>query len=89
MCANGAILGAKIRSCISSAPSSRLLILTSPVGLEEDNKQGWVSVEKVERQFKYRPSRYQQTPPIPDPEVLDIPIQVVGKDPVLASVWAC
>ena len=34
MCAKGAILGEKIRSCMSSAPSSRSFIVTYSVGLE-------------------------------------------------------
>ena len=33
------ILGAKIRSCMSSAPSLRSFIVTSPVGLEEDTRR--------------------------------------------------
>ena len=43
MCAKGTILGVKISSCMSSAPSSRLFIATSPVGLEEDTRRAWVS----------------------------------------------
>ena len=43
MCAKGAILGANIRSCMSSAPRSRFFIVTSPVGLEEDNMRAWVA----------------------------------------------
>ena len=43
MCAKGAILGEKIRSCMSSAPSSRLFIATSLVGLEEDTRRAWVA----------------------------------------------
>ena len=34
MCAKTTILGANIRSCMSSNPSSRLFIVTSQVGLE-------------------------------------------------------
>ena len=42
MCNKGAILGAKRRICMSTAPSSRLFIVTSPVGLEEDTRRAWV-----------------------------------------------
>ena len=38
MCAKGAILGAKIRICMSSTPRLRSFIVTSPVGLEEDTR---------------------------------------------------
>ena len=34
MCANGAILGAKSRICMSSAPIPRSFIVTSSVGLD-------------------------------------------------------
>ena len=44
MCAKVAILGANIRSCISSAPRSRLFIVTSPVGLEEDTRRAWMAI---------------------------------------------
>ena len=43
MCAKGAILGANTRSCMSSAPRSGFFIVTSPVGLEEDNMRTWVA----------------------------------------------
>ena len=43
MCAKGAILGANIRSCMSSAPRSVFLFFTSPVGLEEDIMRAWVA----------------------------------------------
>ena len=38
MCAKGDILGAKSRSCMSSAPISSLCIVTSLVGLKEDTR---------------------------------------------------
>ena len=41
VCAKGAILGAKSRVCMSSAPILRSFIVTSPVGLEEDNRHSW------------------------------------------------
>ena len=50
MCTRGAILGGKIRSCIRSAPSSKLFIVTSPLGLEEDTMRDWVDREKGEYQ---------------------------------------
>ena len=43
MCSKGAILSAKIRICMSSAPSSGSFIVTSLVGLEEDNRRAWVA----------------------------------------------
>ena len=43
MCAKGAILREEIRSCMSSAPRSGFLIVTSPVGLEEDTMRAWVA----------------------------------------------
>ena len=39
MCAKGTILGAKIRICMGSTPSSRLFIVTSLVGFEEDTRR--------------------------------------------------
>ena len=38
ICANGEILGAKSRSCVSSAPISRSFIVTSLLGLKEDTR---------------------------------------------------
>ena len=46
MCANGEILGKKSRTCMSSAPSPRLFIVTTPVGLEEDTSRAWSVREK-------------------------------------------
>ena len=45
MCAKSAILGAKIRSCMSSNPRSRLFIVIAPVDLEEDIRRAWVASE--------------------------------------------
>ena len=42
ICAKGAILGANIRNCMISAPISRMLIVTYPVGLEDDTRRAWV-----------------------------------------------
>ena len=42
MCANTAILGAKSRSYMSSAPTPRSFIVTSPMGLEEYTRRAWV-----------------------------------------------
>ena len=39
MCAKGSILGAKSRSCMSSAPISRSCIVTSLVELKEDTRR--------------------------------------------------
>ena len=39
MCAKGAILGANIRSCMIIAPGFSSLIVTSPVGLEEETRR--------------------------------------------------
>ena len=47
MCAKGAILGAKIRSYISSTPSSKLFIFTSLLGLDEDTKRDWFAMKKM------------------------------------------
>ena len=55
------------------------LIVKYPVGLEEDTKQDWVTVEKGEIQTKYWPSMSWQTPPMPDPEAPVVPIQVGGE----------
>ena len=68
MFAKGAILGANIRICISSAPISGSFIITSPLGLEEDTIRAWVAWEKGEHQTKYCPSGYCRNPPIPDPD---------------------
>ena len=68
MCAKGAILGAKIRSCMIIFPSSRLFIVTSPVGLEEDTRRACVSREKGDCQTKYLPYGYRHTPPILEPD---------------------
>ena len=46
MYAKGTILGEKIRSCMGSATSSGLFIVTSMVGLEEDTRRAWVTREK-------------------------------------------
>ena len=46
MCANGDIRDAKSRIFTRSAPRSRLFIVTSPVGLEEDTRRSWVLGEK-------------------------------------------
>ena len=46
MCSKGAILGAENKSCMSSDPSLRLVIVTYPVGLEEDTRRAWVVREK-------------------------------------------
>ena len=43
ICDKGAILGANIRSCMSSAPRSGFSIVTSPVELEEDTMRAWVA----------------------------------------------
>ena len=79
MCNNGAILGERIRIFMRSAPRSRLLIVTSPVGLEKHTRNAWVAVEKGECQKKYWPSGYRQTPPMLVPEALVDPIQVGRK----------
>ena len=79
MCANMTILGAKSRSYMSSAPSPRSFIVTSPMGLEEDNRCAWVVRGKEEGQTKYWPSGSRHTPPIPDPDALVVPIQVGAK----------
>ena len=42
VCARGGIRGSKIRIYMSSAPILRSFIVTSPVGLEEDNRHSWV-----------------------------------------------
>ena len=52
MCAKGDIQGAKIRSCMSSAPSLRSFIVPSTVGLEEDTRHAWVVGGKEEPQTK-------------------------------------
>ena len=64
---------------MSSAPSSRLFIVTSPLGLEEDTRRAWVASEKGDFQTKYYPSGYRHTPPIPDSDALVSPIHVGGK----------
>ena len=79
MCAKGDILGAKSRICMSSAPISRLFIVTSTVGLEEDTRRAWVVREKGERQTKYCPPGSQNTPPITDPAALVVQNQVGEK----------
>ena len=38
MCAKGAIIGAKNRIYMISAPNSRFFIVTSPAGMEEDTR---------------------------------------------------
>ena len=76
MCAKGCILGAKSRIYISSAPSLGSLIVTYPVGLEEETRRAWVVREKGEPQTKYWPSGSQHTPPIPDPNTLVVPIHM-------------
>ena len=43
MCAKGGSLGANSKICISSAPSSRSFIFTSPLGFEEDTRRAWVA----------------------------------------------
>ena len=62
MCANRAILGAKSRSYMRSAPSPRSFIVISPMGVEEDTRRAWVVREKKERQIKYWTSGYRHTP---------------------------
>ena len=79
MCADGAILGAKSRSCMRSAPSLRFLILTSPVELEEDTRRALVVRERGEHQTKYWSYGCLNTRPIPDPGALVVPIQVGEK----------
>ena len=66
MCSKGAILGAKIRICMSSTPSSGSFIVTSLVGLEEDTRRAWVAREKGNFQTNYLPYGSRHTPPIPD-----------------------
>ena len=68
MCAKGGILSAKSRICMIRAHSSRSFIVTSPLGLEEDNRYAWVMREKGEHQTKYCPSGSCHNPPIPDPD---------------------
>ena len=46
MCAKEGILGEKIRRCMSSAPNSRLFIVTSHMGLEEYTRRALVVREK-------------------------------------------
>ena len=70
MCAKGGSLGANSKICISSAPSSRSFIFTSPLGFEEDTRRAWVAWEKGELQTKYCLYRYRHTHPIPDPDAL-------------------
>ena len=78
MCAKGAILGANIRICMSSATISRSFIVISPVGLEEDTRRAWVAREKGSFQTNYLPSGYRHTPPIPESNALIVPIHVEG-----------
>ena len=66
MCAKGAILRAKNIICMSSAPSSRSFIVTSPVGLEEDTMCDCFAREKGNFQTNYWPYGSRHTPPIPD-----------------------
>ena len=86
ICANMDILGAKIRSYMSSAPSPRSFIVTSTMGLEEDTRHAWVVKEKEEFQTKYGPSGYRHTPPIPDPDASVVPIQV-GEKSSISRRW--
>ena len=79
MCAKGAILVAKIRSCMSSAPRSRSFIVTSLVQLEEDTMRAWVTREKGDSQKKYWLSGSWNNPPIPYPDASEVPIHAVGK----------
>ena len=79
MCAKGAILGTKSRSCMSSAPSSRSFIVTSHLGLEEYTRRVCIVREKGEHQTKYWTSRSWHTPTITDTDKLVVPIQVGGK----------
>ena len=53
MCNQVAILGGNIRSCMIIAPRSKLFIVTSLLGLDEDTRRVWVVREKKERQTKY------------------------------------
>ena len=76
MCAKGAVLSAKSRICMSSAPSLRSFIVTYPVGLEEYNRHAWDVREKEERQTKYWTSGYRNNSPITDTNALVVPIQV-------------
>ena len=79
ICDMVAILYTKSRSCMSSAPSSRLFIFTSHVGLDEDTRRVWVVRENGGRQTKYCPSGSWHTPPIPDLDASVVPIQVGSK----------
>ena len=74
MCAKGAILGAKSRICMSSAPILKLFVVTSPVELEEDIRRASVVRENGERQTKYWTSGFWRTFPIPDPNALVVSI---------------
>ena len=62
-----------------NSPISRLFIVTSLVGLEEDNSSAWIVREKGECQTKYLTYEYQHKPPIHDPNALVVPIQVGAK----------
>ena len=79
MCAKGDILGVKSRICISNDAILRSLIVTSPVGLEEDTMRAWVVREKREIQTKYWTSASWHTSPIPYPYALVVPTQVEEK----------
>ena len=79
MCAKGAILGGKIRSCMSSDPRSRLFIVASIVRLEEDTRRAWVAREKGYLKTKYWISGSWHNSPIPDTDASVVPIHMGGK----------
>ena len=61
----------------------------SPLVLGENTNSDWIAAEKGERETKYFPSRFQQTPPMPKPEAYTVPIHVGERDGDIASGWAC
>ena len=63
MCSKGEISGSKIRSYMSSAPSSGAFIVTYPFGLEEDTRLAWVVRENGEHQSNYWTSVSRHTLP--------------------------
>ena len=88
MCAKGAILGEKISIYMSSATSSRLFIIISPVGLEEDTRRKWVARGKGDFQTNSWPYGCWNSPPITDLNAWVVLIHVGKKVVTRGGGWA-
>ena len=73
---------------MSIAPISKLFIVTSLLGLEEDTMHACVAMEKGERQTKYWPYGSLHTPPILEPNASVVPIHIGEKVAYRAGGWS-